>query len=69
MSSGEPARTWLMPRVGRKIIAMANPPKTSSISFGRTNTEPAQDPRIKSQGRKAALTGQDLRTTVGQHAR
>ena len=36
----------------RKIMAMVNPPKTSSISFGRMNTEPAQAARINTQARK-----------------
>ena len=36
----------------RKIMAMVNPPKTSSVSFGRTNNEAATAATIISHARK-----------------
>ena len=57
-----------MRSVGRKIMAMVNPPKTSSVSFGRTNNEPDDGRHDHQPSAKATLTGEDLRTTVGQHA-
>ena len=52
----------------RKIMAMVNPPKTSSVSFGRMNNE-ANSSHDHQPRTKATLTGENLRTSVGQHAK
>ena len=53
----------------RKIMAMVNPPKTSKVSFGRMNNEPTTARHDQQPSAKATFAGEDLRTTVGQHAK